>query len=145
MNLFVRGLLSGSGFAVGLVLVGSLSLCGVSKLSRLRKFDDSSSISSLRGDHSVIGKEMLSIKEHRVSDRSVLGSVKNNTNKPLFSVIVEVSLFDKTGKFLDKNTEYLSIVPPNETIGFKVEFFPRSLSDVTAKVRITQGFDEQQM
>jgi hypothetical protein len=141
MNNFVKGIIFGSGFGLGLVII-ALIVIGILFLSPL-KFGDS--------PNSIVGTDAIIINEHRLEfidgKPMIYGSLTNSTNKKLSSVMIEGSLFNKDECFIDKNTEYIDSLSPNEKFGFKIRFYDwkdaKKGTNLTYKVRIKQGFDRE--
>ena len=143
MNVFTKGLCFGSGFAIGLVLLGTLSLCGISKIQAYRNSNDSD-FRTLKS-RNVAGTDIISVLEYRTEFSNgncrVLGSIKNNTNTSVTAVMVQASVFSDTGKFLDKSFDFFNSISSGETVGFKIKFKNGFLpTNVAAKVCVTQGY-----
>ena len=139
MNNFFKGLLFGSGFGLGLVII-ALVIAFFLYLSPI-KFGDS--------DRSIVGTDALIIENHRIDFNdhkpTIYGTLVNSTDKTISSVIVEGSVFNQDDCFINKNDEYFNTILPNDTIGFKITFYDwennTKEENLTYKVRIKQGFD----
>lgn len=143
MNSFSRGVLLGSGFALGaaLVLFGALALW--IHFATLY-FDDC-------GDRdSVVGSNAISIDDYRVEIQDdqalVIGTLHNTTKDNIKSVMVEASIFDTEDHVLDMESDYIALLPPKEIYGFKIHFYPWRhevpKDNLNCVVRISQGSRE---
>jgi len=141
MNKFVRGLLFGLGFGIGIVIIALLTF--------LVLFN--SPIKFGEPDSSIVGTNALIIQNHGISFEdskpTISGTLVNSTDKTLSSVIVEASIFDDEDEcFIDKEQEYFAAIKPQESVGYKIEFYDWDNSidneNLNYKVRIKQGFDE---
>jgi hypothetical protein len=100
---------------------------------------------------SIVGTDAITFNEHRLEfidgKPIIYGSLTNSTNKKLSSIMIEGSLFNKDECFIDKNTEYIASLSPNEKFGFKIQFYDwedgRTEIRLNYKVRIKQGFDRE--
>lgn len=98
----------------------------------------------------VVGTPTISINEHRLvfteGKPAIYGSLRNTGSTMLSSVMVEGSIFDEKGVFLDKNTEYFSALWPKEHVGIKIVFHDwqgeKNLAKLVHKVRISQGYEK---
>ncbi len=108
MKTFLKSILIGIGFAVGIALV-LFCLQFVKGVGR---------------DESIVGKDYAQIINDKFSIQSgaITGTVTNTTDKTLQYVIVEGLLFDKSGAFLAKREEYANEIEPHGTFNFQVQF-----------------------
>ena len=129
----------GSGFGLGLFII-ALIVIGILSISPIK----------LGGSpDSIVGTDAITFNEHRLEfidgKPIIYGSLTNSTNKKLSSIMIEGSLFNKDECFIDKNTEYVASLSPNEKFGFKIQFYDwkdeRTEQTLSYKVRIKQGFD----
>ncbi len=139
MNHFIKGVLFGSGFGIGLVIVALLTVF-VLFLSPL-KFGEPG--------NSIVGTGALTLHDHHMdfddARPTVSGTLVNTTDKTLSKVMVEASIFNRQGCFVDKETEYFESIAPGEKVGYKIKFHDWHKNDKTVdmdyKIRIKQGFD----
>jgi hypothetical protein len=141
MNNFVKGLLFGSGFGIGIVAIALLVIF-VLFISPI-KFGQPGS--------SIVGTDALLIQDHRIiftdGEPIISGTFVNSTNKKLSSVMVEASIFNENECFINKEDDYFDLILPKEKVGFKISFYDWDKSMDTQKldykVRITQGYDKE--
>ena len=141
MNNFVKGTLFGAGFGLGIVIIALIAV-GTLQISPFN-FGDSQS--------SIVGTNAITINDGKLefSDGKpiIYGSIVNNTDKVLSSVIIQGSIFNEEECFIDKETEYIDSLSPGEKFGFKIRFYDwneeNEVINITHKVRITQGFDRE--
>jgi hypothetical protein len=141
MNNFVKGLIFGSGFGLGIVLIAGLVVFALF-ISPL-KFGEP--------DSNIVGTDALKIQDHRIIFHDgkpiISGTLVNSTEKNLSSVMVEASIFNEDGCFINKEYDYFNLIPPKEKVGFKILFHDwTEIIDekkMDYKVRITQGYDKQ--
>lgn len=141
MNNFVKGTIFGAGFGLGIVII-ALIVIGVLYVSPLN-FGESPS--------SIVGTNEIIFNDDRLEFKDgipiIYGSLVNDTEKELSSVIVQGSLFSEDECFIDKADEYIASLSPGEQFGFKIRFHDwkeeKAEIDIKYKVRITQGFDRE--
>jgi len=119
MKTLLKSILTGAGFAIGLLLVFFIwgQINKVMPASR--------GIFSHGREESIVGKNYALIINDRFqnkTDTTVVGTITNTTDQALGSVIVEASIFDTSGTFLTKEQEYVTAIRPHETFNFKINF-----------------------
>ncbi len=142
MSTFVKGITFGLGFGLGLLMIALVVINYPFIISSC--YDDGS-------DDTIVGTDAITINEHRLEvvdgKPMIYGSLTNSTDKQLSSVMIEGSIYNEDGRFLDKNDDYFASLPPKETFGFKIGFYDwkdRQLgNNLTHEVRIAQGFDRE--
>lgn len=141
MKPFIKALVIGVGIAIGLILTLSI-------------WDSSSR------EESIVDKGYAKIIHDRFQIKSgahIIGTVTNMTDETLKYVLVEGSLFDPSGTFLDKSDDYVDEIKPHGTFNFKIPFASNyrtdqdfitirdgltieSTNDVSFVTKVTQGY-----
>jgi hypothetical protein len=152
MNRFSKGIVVGAGFAVGaisiLIMVRLIGPVILSKSSQRPK-------SIVETELAIINTQRLVLIQGRPT---ILGSISNLTNRTIETIIIQGSLFNRTGTLLNKETDYINQVSPNEVFNFKIAFpcnvesdgntciitigdtVVRSREELSYNVKITQGY-----
>lgn len=144
MNPFVKGTVLGLGFGLGLA-VALLVVFGTFFFVFLPFYEFGDS------PHTIVGTDVLEIRDHRLEifhgKPAIYGTLANSSNKELFGVIVEGSIFNQDGYFITKSSEYFAMIAPEDTVGLVISFYDwkddLDESNMEYKLRIKQGSEHR--